>query len=114
MSVIAALEFKNEVSLRRSSRQPHGAHRCFRTARDKANLFNKWNRLRNQPGQLQLEFGRHAETCAASRLLGNRLADGGIRMSQDYRAPGAHVIEQFVPVRIVEILSASALDDQRL
>src|SRR5713226_8250959 len=34
-------------------------------------------------------------------------------MTQDHRAPGAHIVEQLVPVRIVEILPAAALDDQR-
>src|SRR5260370_6696323 len=113
MPVIAAFEFDNKVSLRRPARQPYSAHRCFCAARNKANLFNTWNRPRNQRGQLQLQLSRHAKTGAAARLVGNGLADGGIRMSQDHRAPGAHIVEKLVSVRVVEMLSAAALHDQR-
>src|SRR5258707_15750072 len=52
VSVITALKFDDEVSLRHSSGQPHSAHRCFRATRDKPNLLNEWNRPRNQRGQL--------------------------------------------------------------
>src|SRR5713226_3738071 len=48
------------------------------------------------------------------RLVSNRLANGRIRVSQDHRAPRTHVIEQFVSVCVVEMLPASALDNQRL
>ena len=70
--------------------------------------------MRNQRGQLQFELGRHTEARAAPRLLGNRCANRRIRMSQDHRAPGAHVIEQLIPVRVIEVLSAATLDNQRL
>ena len=113
MSVVAALEFNDEVPLRHPSCQPYRAHRGFRTARHKADLLNKWNCPRNQASQFQFEFRRHAEARAAPRLLRKRFADCRIRMPQDNRSPRAHVIKQLVPVRIVKILPASAFDDQR-
>src|SRR6266436_349241 len=51
VSVITALEFDDKVSLRHSSRQPHSAHRCFRAAGDKTNLFNERNLPCNQRGK---------------------------------------------------------------
>ena len=112
--VITAFEFHDEVALSRSARQPHRAHRRFRAARNETDFFNARNRPRNQRRKFQLQLGRHPKTCAATRLVGYRLADGGIRVSQDHRAPGAHVVEQFVPVRVVEMLTAAALDNQRV
>src|SRR5437879_6316466 len=114
VSVITALEFDDKVPLRHSSRQPHSAHRCFRAAGDKTNLFNERNCPCNQRGKLKLQLGRHTKTCAAACLVSDCLADGGIRVSHDHRAPRTHKIEQLVSVRVVKVLPAAALDDQRL
>ncbi len=114
MPVIAALKFDDEVALRHPACQAYCAHGCFCAAGDEANLLNKRNRPRNQRGKFQLQFGRDAKTCAAARLIGNRRADGGIRVSQDHRPPGAHEIKQLVSVRVVEVLTTATLDDQRL
>ncbi len=114
MSVVTTLKFDDEIAFRHAARQPHRAHRGFRAARDKANLFNKGNRSRNQRGQLQLQLGGHAKAGAAACLVRNRFADARIRVAEDHGAPGAHIIQQLVPIRIVEMLPAAAFDNQRL
>src|SRR4029077_8900635 len=64
--------------------------------------------------QFQFQFGRHPEASSPMRLVSNSLTDGRIRMSQDHRSPGTNVIQQFVSVRVVKILPAAALNNQRL
>src|ERR1700739_914041 len=114
MAVIATLKLDDEISFGNAPCQPDGTHGGFRAARNEAHFLDERNRFGDQRGELQFQFSGDAETCAAPSLLRNGRADGGMRVTEQHRAPRTDVIKELVAVRIVKILAASLFDDQRL
>src|SRR4029077_17158312 len=111
MSVVAGFKFYKKVALGHAAREAHRAHGGFGAAGHEADFFDERNRARNQRGEFQFEFGSDAEAGAAFGLLGDGRGDGGIRVTQKDRAPGADVVEQLVSVGIVKVLAFTTLND---
>ena len=70
--------------------------------------------LHDERGEFDLQFRGYAKAGATLRLIGDRRADGGMRVAEKDGAPGADVIEQSIAVGIVKVLAASLFDDERL
>ena len=114
MAVIAAFKLQNEIALGEAAGEANGAHGGFGAAGNEANLFDERNRRGDQRCEFQFKLGSDAKAGAAFRLIGNGGGDTGICVAQDQRAPRAHVVEQLVAIRVVQVLARTTFDDQRL
>ena len=111
VSVVAAVEFQHEVAARIASCCPDGAHYGFRSAVDEAEHLDESGRLDDQLGQLALFLCRSA-VCQPSLAGGfDRVYHLVPRRTQDVRTPGAHVIDIFVAVHVVDLISLGMVDE---
>src|SRR5712664_3304933 len=114
MAVVATFELDDEIPFGDAARQAYGAHGGFGAAGNKSHFFDERNGFGDERGELQFQFSSNAETCAAPCLLCNGRADRGMRVAEEHCAPRTDVIEKLVAVGVVQVLSASLFDDQRL
>ena len=112
--MIAPLEFDDQVAAGGGARQAHGAHGRLGARTDKTHFFARRKRLSDARRKFDFEFGRHAVTRAAARLLGNGLNDLRMRVAQNQRSPRADVIDVFVSVGVPQARTGCAIDDDGL
>ena len=111
VAVIAAVEFDDQVAARGGARQAHGAHGRLGARADKSHFFARRKRFSDARRKFDFEFGGHAVTRATARLLGDRLNDLRMRVTQNQRAPRANVIDVFVSVGVPQARAGGAIDD---
>ena len=63
--------------------------------------------------EFHFEFGCDSETCAAMRLIRDRIRNGGIRVTQNQRAPRAHVIDVRISVGVPNFRAFAARGNNR-
>ncbi len=114
MTVIAAIEFQNQIAPGKCASKPRRAHRRFRAAAHKSNFLDARNRFANSFGEFHFKFGGDAETCAAMRLIRNRIRNRGIRVAQNQRAPRAHVIDVRISVGVPNFRAFAARRNNRI
>jgi hypothetical protein len=113
MTVIATGKFYEQIAAGESPGQAEGAHGGFGATRNETDFFEEGYGALNALGELYFKFGGYAIAGALLGLIGNGSGDGGIRVAEQHRAPGADKIEELVVVGIVEMLALAALDDER-
>ena len=93
MAVIAAFEFQEQIAPGDAAGEAERAHGGFGAARYEANFFEKRNGVANQCGELKFEFGGDAEAGAFTSLFGDSGGDGGMRVAEEHRSPGADEVD---------------------
>src|SRR5690606_37985865 len=77
-------------------------------------LFDGRDSFDEKLGKFGFRFRRRAKARSPSESLLDRLDDGRMPVTENVRSPGADVIDQPIPVDVVQILSVTAGDEQRL
>src|SRR5690348_6043989 len=111
MAVVTALEFQNEIALRESARQPRGRHCRFRSRADEADFLDRGYRALYPFREFDFQLRSDAVARPARRLILNCSDDGGMPVAQDQCAPGAHIVDVFVAVRVPKPRARAALHD---
>jgi hypothetical protein len=102
MAVVAALELEDVVALREAPRHPQGAHAGFGAAGHQAELLERRDRGRQELGHF--DFGDRGGSVrgALPGRFDHGLQDFRRGVTQDHRAPGAHVINVVLAVDVAD------------
>jgi len=114
MSVIAALELDEPVAAREPAREADRAHRRLGAGAHHAQPLDRGHELGDAPGKLGLDHGGSAEGEAVGCAPRHGRDDVRVRVAEDHRAPGAHVVDQPPPVLGLDVRAARAPDEERL
>jgi hypothetical protein len=113
VAVIAPFKFDDEVAASESAREANRTHGGFGTAGNKADFIEERNGAADSLSELDLEFRGYAVAGSLLCLIGNRRNDSRMRVAEQHGPPRADEVEQPVAVRIEQILSSAAFDDER-
>src|SRR5215510_3248089 len=114
MTMIAAGKFHNHVAPGKPPRQANGRHRRLSAGVHHAHHVHSGKRLDDQLCQAYLPFGRRPKgTAIGSGLLYGR-HDLRMRVAEDERSPGAHVVDIDITIDIIDACSGSTLNEGRL
>ena len=100
MAVITAFELDDLVAPGETAGKPHARHRGFGAAVHHPHLFNRRHPAADQFRHLHFEWIGNAEADAARRRFADRVDHDRRRMTENRRAPGADVIDVFVPIDV--------------
>ena len=112
--MIAAVEFDNLVALGKAAGQADDAHAGLGAAAGHAHLFHAGHQVANQFGHGDFERIGHAK---AGARFGGGLHGGddfGMRMAEDGRSPGEHIINEFVAIHVPQFATGRAVHKKRL
>ena len=114
VTVVAARELEDAITLREAAREPQRAHRGLRAGRDEPNPLDRRHCVDDLLRELDLGLGRRAERRAALRSGTDRLDGLGIGMAEDERPPREHPVEVPAAVGVDEIRTLAAGGEERL
>ena len=113
MAVVAAFELDDLGASGGAARQADGRHGGLGAGADQAHLFQRRQAGDQRFGQLDLGLGGGAERQAVDGGVLHRAHDLGMRMAQDGRAPGAHVVDVLLVLGVPDVGALRALDEAR-
>ena len=111
--VIAALELEDPVSPRHPSRQADRAHRRFGAGTHHANLLHARQRGADRFRQLDLELRRCTEARSLRQCLAHCRKDLRLGVTEDQRTPGAHVVDELIPIDVPDATALAPRDEGR-
>ncbi len=94
--------------------EPHGAHRGFRAAGNEADFFKEGDCPGDESGEFQFQFRGYSKTGAPLSLVRNSRRHGRVGVPQEHGAPRTNVIQQYISVSVVEMLTVATFNDQWL
>src|SRR6267143_6032666 len=109
--MIAAFKFDDEVAARRGARQAHRAHRRLCSGTHESYLFARRKSASEAHGEFDFKFSGHAVTGAPARLRGDGFDDLRMRVTQNQRPPGTHIVDIFISVGVPQARACRAIDD---
>ncbi len=114
MAVVAARELEHARAAGEGAREPQRRHRRLGARGDEPHLLDRWHRIDDLGGKLDLTLGRGAEARPVERGRAHRLDRLGIGMTEDQRPPRLHPVEQASSVGGLEVGAAATDDEERL
>ena len=112
VAVIAAFEFQDQVALGEAAGGANRRHRRFGAGADEPNALDRGKRSGDVLAELDFERRSHPIAGAAPRLFGDGGDHVGMRVAQNQRAPGAHVVDVFAAVDVPEARAPGAIDHE--
>ena len=114
VAVVAAFELHYPVPPRECAGEPQGRHRRLGAGVDEAEHLQVRHEPLYEAGELQLEGAGCAEARTAEDGLGEGLRYAPVGMAQDEGPPREDVVDEAVPVDVVEPGPIAALDEEGL
>jgi hypothetical protein len=111
-AVVAALELEDLVALAIRARDTQGEEGRLRARGGEAHLLGARHRLADLLGQLDDRLVDHEVRAAALDLGAHGGDHGRMRMAQDERARGEHVVDVLAPAHVVDLRALAMLDDE--
>ena len=100
MAVVPAFEFDDLASARVGARQPERGHRRLRPGVHESQQLNPRKRFLDDARQFDLQLAGRPVGRPAGGSRRENVGHGRVRVPQDKRPVGAHVIDVVVPVDI--------------
>jgi hypothetical protein len=114
MTVVAAVKLEDLVPARESPRRADCTHGSLGPGTYHAHHFNGGESLFDHHRQRCLKFGWRTEACAARDSLFERRGYFRVRMTQDHRTPGKHIIDVSLVINVVDLRSLRLFDKERI
>ncbi len=113
VAVVTTGEFDDQIAARKRAGETDRAHRGLGTRRHEANLLEPGIGSDHSLGQLHFALAGGSVGGAVAQGLDHGFLDRGVRVAEDQGAPGAHEIQIFAPLDVVNKLASAASYEER-